>query len=932
MKRSVSLFSILIFLTGLILPVVPVQAAGPSVDQDAGVKAELLLQKMSPQEKVGQLFLVSFKGTDVGSASQIYDLIANKHIGGVILENGNDNFTGPENTLSNVQGLITDLQKIALETPAGPTSNFFVSRNSIPLFVAISQDGDSTPNDQIISGMTPLADEMAIGASWNTANAESTGKILGKELTALGFNLLLGPSLDVLDSTRTVDSEDLGVKTFGGDPYWVGEMGKAYIKGLHEGGGSQIAVITKNFPGRGSADRPAEDEVATVRKSLEQLKQIELAPFFAVTNKGTGSLESADGLLVSHIRYQGFQGNIRATTKPISLDSNALEQILSLAPLSDWRTSGGIMVSDNLGTTSIQKFFDPTGKSFDARQVAKTAFLAGNDLMYLGNNLISAGDEDNYTTITKIIDLFLQKYQEDQSFAKRVDDSVLRLLTLKYKQYPDFSASAVIPRESNLALVGTSEETTFQIASEAVTLISPEMSDIDSVLPSAPQVSDRIVFISDSISAKQCSMCNSQSVFSATDFQNAVLHLYGPSASGQIQTYRLSSYSFDDLKNFLDQTGDIIQMQDNLASADWIVVSIAGEKQTAVGQGVLRQFLSEKSDLIRTKKIIGFAFNAPYYLDATDISKLTAYYGVYGKTKPFVDAAARILFQELIPSGKLPVSVAGVGYDIITATTPDPAQVIQLMVDTGETTTPTVATGSISPTPDVIYKVGDTLAVRTGIILDHNGHAVPDGTVVRFMIDTGSSSGSVETAETVTSMGVAKTSYRIPSKGLLGITVQADPALISQTLRLDITDSGGVLTAIEPTFIPTNTLASNTQIPTQSAATRPERNLHADGLPTPGDWFLSTILILGLSVCLYWLGSIKASMQWGVRWGALSCFGGYLAYLYLVLGLPGSAYLISVSGSIVVGLISVLGVILGWGTAGIWWSITEQKKAKKTSV
>ena len=84
------------------------------------------------------------------------------------------------------------------------------------------------------------------------------------------------------------------------------------------------------------------------------------------------------------------------------------------------------------------------------------------------------------------------------------------------------------------------------------------------------------------------------------------------------------------------------------------------------------------------------------------------------------------------------------------------------------------------------------------------------------MIDTGSSSGSVETAETVTSMGIAKTSYRIPSKGLLGITVQADPALISQTLRLDITDSGGVLTAIEPTFIPTNTLTSNTQIPTQS--------------------------------------------------------------------------------------------------------------------
>ena len=42
-----------------------------------------------------------------------------------------------------------------------------------------------------------------------------------------------------------------------------------------------------------------------------------------------------------------------------------------------------------------------------------------------------------------------------------------------------------------------------------------------------------------------------------------------------------------------------------------------------------------------------FAFNAPYYLDATDISKLTAYYAFYSKINPFIDVAARILFQEV---------------------------------------------------------------------------------------------------------------------------------------------------------------------------------------------------------------------------------------------------------------------------------------------
>jgi len=256
--------------------------------------------------------------------------------------------------------------------------------------------------------------------------------------------------------------------------------------------------------------------------------------------------------------------------------------------------------------------------------------------------------------------------------------------------------------------------------------------------------------------------------------------------------------------------------------------------------------------------------------------------------------------------------------------------VIQLMVDTGdESATPTLATNSLTPTPTVLYNVGDTLSIRTGIIVDHNGHTVPDGTVVRFMIDTGSTSGSVETVETTTSNGIAKTAYRIPSKGLLGITVQADPALVSQTLSLDITDSGGVLTAFEPTTIPTEVTETSTEVPTPAQTLVQIRDLHSEGLPTAGDWFLSTLLIIGISACLYWLGTARINPQWGLRWAGLGGLGGYLAYLYLVLGLPGGASLIISSGSVAVALISILGVILGWGVAGMWWLILMQISKSK---
>jgi beta-N-acetylhexosaminidase len=897
-----------------------VNASSIPVDLTPEQKAQILLNKLSPEEKVGQLFLVNVNGTDISDTTQIYDLIKNKHIGGVMLQREKDNFSDGETNLADLQSLIGGLQNIAWVVPAEGQDSSAENSTYVPLFISIEQEGDGYPGDQLLSGMTPLADEMAIGATWQTEYAENTGIILGRELRALGVNLLIGPSLNVTDSVQVVGNEDLGVSVFGGDPYWVAEMAKAYIRGLHTGSNEQVLVIAKDFPGRGSADRPAEDEVATVRKSLEQLKQIELAPFFAVTAESTPIEEQTDGLLVSHIRYQGFQGNIRATTRPISLDNTALGQILALPEFTSWRNSGGIMVSDDLGVPSIQKFFDPTGISFDARQVAKNAFLAGNDLLYIGN-LTSSGGEDNYTTITHCLELFLQKYTEDAAFAQRVDDSVLRLLTLKYKIYPNFDAESVTPDPSDLNDVGNGEAVTFQIAKSAVTLISPEQSELDSILINPPQLSDRIVFISDLVTQKQCSFCKTSTSFSAEDFRNAVIKLYGPNATGQIQDYRLSAYSFDDLMNYLDQTGNTTQLQEDLFSANWIVFSFLGNSESGIGQQVLRRFLSEKTSLVREKKVIGFAFNAPYYLDATDISKMTAYYGIYGKTEPFIDVAARVLFQEVIPKGSSPVSVPGVGYDLISATQPDPDQVIQLMIDEGEAALVT-PTFELSPTP-VVYYVGDTLSVKTGQIIDHNGHTVPDNTVVHFLIDTGSNSGTVETIETVTSDGVARMNYRIPNTGLLKITVQADPALLSQTLQLEITLQGGVLTAIEPTEAPTSNVETQTVAPTEAKPPTTTQIVHAEGYATPGDWLLSTIIILALAAIMFWIGSTKVNLRWAVRWAICSALSGYLAFIYLALSLPGSMNLISNHGSTGIALVSVIGATIGSVASVIWWFVKK---------
>ena len=61
------------------------------------------LASLTPEEKVGQLFLITFNGADTDPASPIFDLIANYHIGGIVLARDNDNFQNPESMPGSVQ-------------------------------------------------------------------------------------------------------------------------------------------------------------------------------------------------------------------------------------------------------------------------------------------------------------------------------------------------------------------------------------------------------------------------------------------------------------------------------------------------------------------------------------------------------------------------------------------------------------------------------------------------------------------------------------------------------------------------------------------------------------------------------------------------------------------------------------------------------------
>ena len=60
-------------------------------NSEAYQKALQLAARLSPEEKVGQLFLITFDGVEIGEESEIYKLILKYHVGGVVLKSENGN-------------------------------------------------------------------------------------------------------------------------------------------------------------------------------------------------------------------------------------------------------------------------------------------------------------------------------------------------------------------------------------------------------------------------------------------------------------------------------------------------------------------------------------------------------------------------------------------------------------------------------------------------------------------------------------------------------------------------------------------------------------------------------------------------------------------------------------------------------------------------
>ncbi len=902
--------------------------------------ARALLEQMTPEERVGQLFLVSVEGAELEANSDIEKLILTSRIGGVILEAENDNFSDSATSAQDLGRMVNSLQELSLlgrssRIAAGSESEeinpeldqseeLTVTLNMpLPLFIGSTHGGGS--HAQILSNLTEVPSQLAIGATWDPEMAKTTGEIIGSELNALGFNLMLNPSLNVVSAPellRDVHSAGL-IDSFGGNPYWVGEFGAAYVAGVKSGSDGKLLVVGGNFPGSGGSDRPLNSEVATVRTSLIELQQGDLAPFLKVANRAVMT-DTIDGFMTAHLRYQGFQGNIDNSSIPLSFDAQAIETLLQIEPLADWRSAGGLLVSGDLGAPAIRRFYATEEDPFPHRRVARDSLLAGNDLLYVGDFAADSSLTSEFDNVADTLDWFTDEYASNSTFRARVDEAVVRILQAKLNLYDgDFSLGSVLIDEVSVAgEIGIAKNQIDMLALESIAQLAPRPSDNPEPLPRTPNREDNIVIFTDVHELSACSTCDNVNRPGVEALKNRMLQLYGPEASNQVAEEQISSFSFDDLAEYINAETPILAptpapitntsvisepviypteflVQDALQNAEWVVFLAQGVRGDISSSSALNQLLAERPDMLSGRVVPVFSMGYPIDLDATDTSQITAYFGLFSPGESFVDAAARVIFREQPARGASPISISSVRYDLDQVTSPQPLQVIDLMIEEDENGADNILPAN-SP--------GDTLRLRTGIITDYNGNAVPDGTLVQFTQEDRVQGFFSVIAEVFTIDGRASFDYVLEDRpGQFRLRAQSGEARTSAEVDIAIAENASAqIEVITPTPLPTFTptpspIPTETTTPTpnptitpaptlvpQPPNTEPQINITLTEMQTIGS------LILGL-FGVGWIGNLTRSEKHPlsgrlrkILWGLLFALVGYI---WFFTEMPGAEFL-----------------------------------------
>ena len=351
--------------------------------EDASYAALDYLKVMSLEEKVGQLFNVNLELLDDSHGSyyelqkfsaQMKETLETYPVGGVTL------FSRNIVNRKQTRKLLRKLQE----------------NSRTPLFVSVDEEGGDVArignNPKMNTTTFPTMEK--IGEEKDADYVYRMASTIGKEIWELGFNVDFAPVADVRTSEL---NREIGSRSFGSDPDMVAQMVDAYVQGLES---ANVCSTLKHFPGQGSADGDTHQGSVDIDSSIASLRQIDFKPF------ESGIAAGADFIMVSHISVS----KVTESSEPASMSDLIMTTILR-----DELGFDGLIITDAFDMASITE-------NYSAAEAASGSFMAGADIILMPENLGEA--------FRAIVD----KVEDGTITMKRLDDTVLRILQLKFEK------------------------------------------------------------------------------------------------------------------------------------------------------------------------------------------------------------------------------------------------------------------------------------------------------------------------------------------------------------------------------------------------------------------------------------------------------------------------------------------------------------------
>ena len=227
--------------------------------------ADKELQRMSIEQKIGQLISVGINATFLNQDSEAFHAlkrqVEDNHVGGIIL------FRGPvyESVV-----LVNRMQELA----------------RYPLLISADLEaGAGMRFDDTVN----FPWNMAVGATGNPDLARRQGEVTAREARALGVQQIYAPVVDVNNNAA---NPVINVRSYGEDPADVARFAAAFTAGAQSAG---VIATAKHFPGHGDTAVDSHRGLPEINVGRERLNTVELVPFRAAIESGVGAV------MVAHV-------------------------------------------------------------------------------------------------------------------------------------------------------------------------------------------------------------------------------------------------------------------------------------------------------------------------------------------------------------------------------------------------------------------------------------------------------------------------------------------------------------------------------------------------------------------------------------------------------------------------------------------------------